>query len=526
MAAGLLACSEEQQVLRLDASVSVDSGPVSMDQDGDLTPTSCVPNTASCVGDRRVVCNADGQGFEAFSCAGDCSSELGCTCVGGACRERVCRPGEGECSEGAARRCNGEGTGWSSVEFCPEGCVAGVCVAGSCTAGERLCSGDVLLTCNALGRGYELTNCGDRGLVCAEADGIRDCVPVVCTPNLVSCSEDGRSVVTCNAQGSAELRSPCPVEQTCELDRCAGPPCTPDCSGLNCGPDPVCGTSCGTCVGSCMSGQCELDPAAGLRIELTWTPSTNRDADLYLVKDGLGLGDLCASTSCSKYTCTLGDDRPDWDDDGVASPGDPAITDNGSSEVIQLASPGAASYYVAVHASGPDSLVATLHVYRHGALIGVQTRALVAGEVWNGILLNLSQPTPSPSPGQSSGHFAGCSGACSADADCPVDQACLPSVLGGGMAGACVDGCRSDADCAPQRCGGDQQCHASVAPWGAACSGTGDCQEGLYCGLLDRTCKEACDGVGSCGSDPSCCPVSNAPYCRQGTVTRECSQTP
>ncbi len=38
-----------------------------------------------------------------------------------------------------------------------------------------------------------------------------------------------------------------------------GAPCVPDCTGLSCGPDPVCGQSCGTCnaTSSCVSGVCE-----------------------------------------------------------------------------------------------------------------------------------------------------------------------------------------------------------------------------------------------------------------------------
>lgn len=50
--------------------------------------------------------------------------------------------------------------------------------------------------------------------------------------------------------------------------------CTPDCSGLACGLDPVCGQSCGTCTeGTCNAGRCEDTPGMGapqiIRLELS-----------------------------------------------------------------------------------------------------------------------------------------------------------------------------------------------------------------------------------------------------------------
>jgi hypothetical protein len=41
--------------------------------------------------------------------------------------------------------------------------------------------------------------------------------------------------------------------------------CTPDCAGLECGPDPNCGTECGPCTGDqvCNSGTCEDPPPGG-----------------------------------------------------------------------------------------------------------------------------------------------------------------------------------------------------------------------------------------------------------------------
>jgi hypothetical protein len=54
----------------------------------------------------------------------------------------------------------------------------------------------------------------------------------------------------------------CGNQDTCQAGQCVqgGPECPgdKDCSGLECGPDPVCGESCGACSGgeSCQAGQC------------------------------------------------------------------------------------------------------------------------------------------------------------------------------------------------------------------------------------------------------------------------------
>jgi hypothetical protein len=74
---------------------------------------------------------------------------------------------------------------------------------------------------------------------CVPACGSRVCGPdPQCGTSCGSCAGDS----TCNAQG-----------------QCQAAVCTPDCSGRQCGPDPVCGQSCGTCGGAdvcAADGQC------------------------------------------------------------------------------------------------------------------------------------------------------------------------------------------------------------------------------------------------------------------------------
>lgn len=78
----------------------------------------------------------------------------------------------------------------------------------------------------------------------SEAGCSPDCSGRVCGPDPVcgeSCGSCGEHE-NCNAGGQCD--------------------CVPDCSGMQCGPDPICGQSCGTCAQNldCADGQCECKP--------------------------------------------------------------------------------------------------------------------------------------------------------------------------------------------------------------------------------------------------------------------------
>ncbi len=78
-----------------------------------------------------------------------------------------------------------------------------------------------------------------------ECDG-RQCGPdPICGISCGSCGDDA----TCNDDGQCQ-----PIAEGC--------PDLRDCSGRVCGPDPVCGTSCGTCGddASCQQGACQPNP--------------------------------------------------------------------------------------------------------------------------------------------------------------------------------------------------------------------------------------------------------------------------
>ena len=72
---------------------------------------------------------------------------------------------------------------------------------------------------------------------CDRADSSPGCPPTpVCTPNEVeecACLQDHVGTRVCDSDG-------------CGFSECAC--CAPDCSGRECGPDPVCGVSCGECA--------------------------------------------------------------------------------------------------------------------------------------------------------------------------------------------------------------------------------------------------------------------------------------
>jgi hypothetical protein len=93
-----------------------------------------------------------------------------------------------------------------------------------------------------------------------------------CTPDCTGreCGPDPKCGTSCGTCASGD---------TCGADGTCSTPCTPDCSGRECGPDPSCGQSCGACAegstcdaagqcGACLpdcSGrECGPDPSCGL----------------------------------------------------------------------------------------------------------------------------------------------------------------------------------------------------------------------------------------------------------------------
>jgi len=150
--------------------------------------------------------------------------------------------------------------------FCQENDHGAACVKACSNAcipeGASRCNGDVVQTCAHDERGClswtGVTKCADFGETCEEVDGQAHCA-VICEDE---CDVLGRTscgdsfILTCArdfygclyweyGRDCSESGFICQEENG--IASCT--PCVPDCSGRHCGPDPVCGTSCGTCHG-------------------------------------------------------------------------------------------------------------------------------------------------------------------------------------------------------------------------------------------------------------------------------------
>lgn len=562
-------------------------------QGGVCRNQQCEPQSVTCEGNNLVACNGLGSSSESVSCDATpaCEAEpFGCACVDAACQARTCRPEEAECAANGFRRCNANGTGYEAVVPCAEGCAAGRCVSSTCTTGETLCSGDVLLTCNAGGNGYDETDCGASQETCIEGAAGAACGAPICEPLATSCSVDGRSVITCNAFGTATSEAPCGdgrycdvgvcKDQVCEpgtrscagatsvqtcdalgseltVTSCAGgrqcqegqcvePACVPDCAGRTCGPDPVCGTSCGSCDGVCTEdGQCTAAAADGLEVVLTWDTAMG-DLDLHLARDTAD--PPCDNDSCYYANCkAFSTGRPDWDGSGNVSAGDPILDIDDLAgfgpEVIHLPEPANVSYRARVHAYDlPASTTATVVVRANGIVVGTFHQLFTAdNDWWDGVTIswsgasatasNTSQVTPDVSCTGGGGGGGGGGGdggvpddggtavSCVNSSDCGSGEFCANQPLFGGV---CAAGCADNGDCTAQKCDGNGQCvplSTPLAGWGQACQADADCQAGFFCGFLSQQCEERCAPSGvagaqrACGTDPSCCPRSNASFC-------------
>ena len=156
------------------------------------------------------------------NCTGKCCGSDGCE---GTCQDNC--PAGYECNVGT---CQCESTSCTTNQDCgvDECCVQGACLAKSC--GTLECGPDPVC-------GFECGPCG-AGTHCDQGSCVID----------VACTSDAQ----------------------CDTDECClGTPgtCTPmNCTGLECGPDPVCGKECGPCGAgqTCVGGQCQTQGSGAL----------------------------------------------------------------------------------------------------------------------------------------------------------------------------------------------------------------------------------------------------------------------
>lgn len=124
---------------------------------------------------------------------------------------------------------------------------------GTCYPNET-CNGD--LVCDA-----ETGTC----LVCEDGTAGCPCYPnatcnagMLCDIETATCAPCSEGTEDCDCYGNDTCNEPL----VCVQGKCLGPSVCPDgqdCSGVECGPDPVCGASCGDCPGlaDCVEGKCK-----------------------------------------------------------------------------------------------------------------------------------------------------------------------------------------------------------------------------------------------------------------------------
>ena len=157
-------------------------------------------------------------------CTDDSHCQSGATCMDGVCEvtevEAICAPFASRClQDGRQATCNADG------------------------------SAEELVSCSEL-----LDSCGADGLGCACVDGA--CAAVACVPGQTRCA-GLHSLGVCDGLGISEALLLCDDGNFCQDGSCVPGECAPACGARVCGPDPVCGTSCGACAGTCdVTGVC------------------------------------------------------------------------------------------------------------------------------------------------------------------------------------------------------------------------------------------------------------------------------
>lgn len=285
---------------------------------GDACGT-CDTGSWQCTGLNRVECRGD-DGDDARNACGGCNPlplTIGAPC--GACGAGVweCDPDEPELPvcEGVDadpyNACGGcDALDDSPGEFCAE------CNVFECVGTSLLCVPDVgAAECAAPITCAEL-DCESFGFECFESvgganaycNGCLDGLEFIdgeCVSLSAECGDGTRDVgekcdgddlddETCESLGRAGGELGCTDECEFDLTDCA-PECIPDCSRVDCGPDPICGFPCGGCDGAdvCVEGRCEEivvpaprrfratggDTAILRSVDLTWEPVA--DAESY-----------------------------------------------------------------------------------------------------------------------------------------------------------------------------------------------------------------------------------------------------
>jgi hypothetical protein len=179
--------------------------------------------------------------------------------------------------------------------FCQIGVASGKC--GACNPGTHHCVATQLQMCTESGVYMQQKTC-DSAALCSEAAG--DCTPMLCVPNAKTCSSDGSTLQTCNADGSGYTTN----GMTCGANLCDATnhrcnKCIPNatrCSGttvMTCSNDgqsetlSACTAANDCSTASCSAGACQN----GFKLSGTKCTGSNSSCD--------GSGNCVAAPTCA-----------------------------------------------------------------------------------------------------------------------------------------------------------------------------------------------------------------------------------
>ena len=248
---------------------------------------TCTPGDKSCAGDKVLVCNERGTGYEVFEACTTDKADATAVCadnactytcnagfvdVGGGCTAGSCEPGSVICNDtnDGLKVCKADGTGYEAGSACTTDdvnasgstcnagkcevvCkdqftnVNGVCKSVTCTPGDKSCAGDKVLVCNERGTGYEVfeactTDKADATAVCADNActytcnaGFVDvggvCTAVSCEPGSVICNDTNDGLKVCKADGTGyEAGSACTTDKANAVSSCLNDACQVRCA--------------------------------------------------------------------------------------------------------------------------------------------------------------------------------------------------------------------------------------------------------------------------------------------------------